>query len=233
MVNLLQEGHPPTWNRHFESGETAQLFGLIGRAGYNATLDFPACLLYKELLAANPGAKVILSVRDSADAWAKSVVSTIAGATRAPGPVFDRAPYRFVPLFREIALFGRYFWRKAGVEFADGGVGAATTASVVALYERHNAAVRAHVPAAQLLVHNSKEGWTPLCAFLDVGGASADAETAAAACAALGPYPRVNDTPTLLAMFRVVQVVADWWPALAALLTMLPMVAVKLLVRRA
>ena len=57
--------------------------------GYSGTSDFPACLLYKELMEAIPDAKVILSVRSSGEAWADSVLSTIGAVghmqyTRAP-----------------------------------------------------------------------------------------------------------------------------------------------------
>ena len=34
-------------------------------------------------------------------------------------------------------------------------------------YRRHNAAVKAVVPAAQLLVYRVGEGWEPLCQFLE------------------------------------------------------------------
>src|SRR5262245_11821865 len=38
-------------------------------AGYAATVDWPASLFWRELSAVNPGALVLLSVRDSAELW--------------------------------------------------------------------------------------------------------------------------------------------------------------------
>ena len=38
----------------------------------------------------------------------------------------------------------------------------------VAIYEAHNAAVRAAIPPGRLLVYEVAEGWAPLCAYLGV-----------------------------------------------------------------
>ena len=45
--------------------------------GYKSTLDAPACLFVPELMELYPHAKVLLSVRDSDEAWYKSVQDTI------------------------------------------------------------------------------------------------------------------------------------------------------------
>src|SRR5262249_1056241 len=39
-------------------------------------------------------------------------------------------------------------------------------AAAIAAFERHNAAVKAIVPSERLLVFEVREGWDPLCAFL-------------------------------------------------------------------
>src|ERR1700741_2697435 len=44
--------------------------------GYQATVDWPACAVYKELIQAYPEAKVLLSVRDP-EKWYESAASTI------------------------------------------------------------------------------------------------------------------------------------------------------------
>ena len=41
-------------------------------------------------------------------------------------------------------------------------------AHCIAVYNRHNAAVRATIAPERLLVYDVGEGWAPLCAFLDV-----------------------------------------------------------------
>ena len=45
------------------------------------------------------------------------------------------------------------------------------------------AEVKSHVPADRLLIHEAKQGWKPLCEFLNVPIPDR-------------PYPRVNDTET-------------------------------------
>src|SRR5690606_1952087 len=52
---------------------------------------------------------------------------------------------------------------------------------VIAMFEKHTDEVKRVVPAERLLVFEAKEGWAPLCKFLDV---PVPAE----------PFPRVNDT---------------------------------------
>ena len=44
--------------------------------GCQAAVDYPACFYYKELLAQNPTAKVILTVRDP-ESWYQSVLNTV------------------------------------------------------------------------------------------------------------------------------------------------------------
>ena len=55
-------------------------------AAYEATVDWPACAFWRELAAANPGAIVLLSVRESAEAWWKSFEATIAAGLAKPVP---------------------------------------------------------------------------------------------------------------------------------------------------
>ena len=50
--------------------------------GYKSTLDTPACLFVPELMELYPRAKVLLSVRDSDEAWYKSVQDAILVTTK-------------------------------------------------------------------------------------------------------------------------------------------------------
>jgi hypothetical protein len=58
---------------------------------------------------------------------------------------------------------------------------------MIAAFERHNAAVRAEVPADRLLVWEVSDGWEPLCAFLDVPVPNE-------------PFPKVNDRKSYRAL---------------------------------
>jgi len=64
--------------------------------GYNACVDFPFSLFYKELLEAIPDAKVLLTVRDHGDTWNKSVYDTIHGIERNRGLFFATGDFLYV-----------------------------------------------------------------------------------------------------------------------------------------
>ena len=62
-------------------------------------------------------------------------------------------------------------------------------AAAVRFYEDHVREVKRVVPASQLLCFQVKHGWKPLCEFLNVPEPS-------------DPFPRVNDTSTILRVGR-------------------------------
>jgi hypothetical protein len=66
--------------------------------------------------------------------------------------------------------------------------------------ERHNAAVRAAVPAGRILEWSPADGWEPLCAFLERPVPAA-------------PLPRVNDSAGFNAMViaGAMEKLAAWW----------------------
>ena len=128
--NAITAGETPDWPAVFE--------------GYSATVDWPACNYYRELLQIWPDARVILTVRTDAERWFESARATI---------LVDR---RTAPPF-----IGRLIAGTLGANPDDG-------AAAIAGYQRHNADVRAHVPPTQLLEFAPEDGWQPLCDFLGV-----------------------------------------------------------------
>ncbi|KAG2486299.1 hypothetical protein HYH03_015004 [Edaphochlamys debaryana] len=146
--------------------------------GYTAAVDWPNAAFYKEILAANPGAKVILTVRDF-DAWYESVLNTIyaiaAARAKIRVPWFLRRKYQSSVLDTRamqegIIWHGTFESRFEDKEFAR------------KVYEDHIAEVKRVVPQGQLLEFSVKEGWGPLCAFL---GKPVPQDE---------PFPNVNDT---------------------------------------
>jgi Sulfotransferase domain len=158
-------GDAPLWHAAVR-GETPDWDALLG--GYVATVDWPACAFWRELLDANRGALVLLSTRDSAEQWWESAARTIIPTVSQPLPpddpdtaarrtmIRDMMRLRFTPEWNE---------REAAM----------------AAYERHNAEVRAEVPAGQLIDWRPGDGWAPLCSAL---GVAAPDE----------PFPHVNTT---------------------------------------
>jgi hypothetical protein len=140
-------------------------------AGYQSTTDFPACTFWRELMDYYPEAKVVLTVRDP-QRWFESVHATILGREIS-------AHTRQSPL---AAMMEGSVWSHFGDGLHD-------REAMVESYERHCETVRAAVPADRFLAFDVKEGWQPLCEFLDVPVPDA-------------PFPRVNsreETAALLA----------------------------------
>ena len=117
-------------------------------AGYTAIVDWPGASFWPELLAANPGALVVLSVRD-ADTWYRSASLTVFD-------IFGYLPAEAAPWMQAVRrlLRDRFCDR-----FDD-------RAAMIDAYERHNVEVRRGVSAAQLLEWHPEQGWEPICARL-------------------------------------------------------------------
>lgn len=138
--------------------------------GFGAAVDFPAALLYSQLLQRFPDAKAVHTVRDP-DRWYDSTAETIYRAR----DVFRSAPLRFLPPVRNLyEMLDAVIWDGLfGGRFED-------RRHAIGVYERWTAEVRRTVPADRLLVFDVAEGWEPLCEFLEVPVPHR-------------PFPRVND----------------------------------------
>ena len=122
-------------------------------SGFRAAVDFPVAAYWQDVLAANPGAKVILSHRDAED-WYGSFSQTILPL------ILDREawPEHAKPWFEMIE---RVIIGKAlnGRTDRDG---------VLAAYRANEAAVRDLEAQGDALVFSVRDGWEPLCRFLGV-----------------------------------------------------------------
>ena len=164
MWHGLAFGHAMDWD---------ELFG-----GFRSTVDWPAARWWREIAAHYPDAKVLLSVRDP-EAWYKSVIDTIYQPMKLPAP--NGAP--------EIVRLQSEMIRKSVLaetfdnRFED-------KAHAIDVFKRHNQEVRDTIEPVRLLVFDVREGWAPLCRFLEVPVPD-------------GPFPRLNDTATTQAMIRM------------------------------
>jgi hypothetical protein len=146
--------------------------------GFHATVDWPAARWWREIAAHFPEAKVLLSVRDP-EAWYKSVTDTIYQPMKSPAP--DGVP-ELVRLQSEMArkaILAETFDNR----FED-------KAHAIEVFQKHNQEVRDAIDPARLLVFDVREGWGPLCRFLEVPIPDE-------------PFPRLNDTATFQAMLRM------------------------------
>lgn len=161
-------------------------------AGYDAAVDFPAAVVWKELLAQWPEAKVLHTVRDP-ERWYDSTASTI---FRSPEFVAGWLR-RFTPAGYPVEVAIRMVWD--GIfdgRFAD-------RDHAIAVYEAWTQDVIDTVPADRLLVFEVRDGWEPLCEFLDVPVPDE-------------PFPNVNDKAMILRRFRLIQWAGRIIPAAAA-----------------
>ncbi len=171
MVEVF--GHPdhaPVWADAVRDGRAGDELEAV-LAGYVATVDWPACAAWRPLADAHPDAVILLSVRDSADAWWRSASQTIFvgmdDPTAEPVPGW-RAMWEVVA---ERTLAPGF------VHDAEAAIGA---------YEAHNAAVRAEADPARLLEWRPGDGWAPLCDALGVPVPS-------------DPFPHLNTSEEWLA----------------------------------
>lgn len=144
---------------------------------FNATVDWPAARWWREMAAHFPTAKVLLSVRDP-EAWYKSMNDTIYQAMKRPVPDGLPEPFRLQNEMVQKAIVKETFDNR----FED-------KAYAIEVFNRHNQAVRDAIEPARLLVFDVREGWVPLCRFLQVPVPDE-------------PFPRLNDTASTQAMIR-------------------------------
>ena len=157
------DGRPVDWNAVF--------------AGYHSSVDWPGAAFWPELSSFYPQARIILTVRDP-ERWYDSVRETIYQlAGGGPGSPLAREASRRIPGIAEVHAFNRrLIWDGPLLQgrFED-------RAFAVRAFEEYNARVRREVPPDRLLVFDVKEGWEPLCDFLEA--APPDEE-----------FPHLNDT---------------------------------------
>jgi sulfotransferase family protein len=153
------KGDPPDWNTFL--------------AEYESAVDWPACSFWREISAANPGATILLSTRESADAWWKSASQTIFQVANQPptdDPMLEQQRAMALDMFS--VTFTPNWQDETEAKRA---------------YEAHNADVRASVPADKLIDWQPRDGWAPICAQL---GLPVPTE----------PFPHVNTTDDFRAM---------------------------------
>ena len=148
--------------------------------GYQAAVDWPACAFYRELHDHYPEAKVILGVRE-VESWYQSARETIYPISHAiPRWVF--LVNKRVRLMH--AMIDSVIWQGT----FDGRF-LSEPAYAKTVFIHHIDAVRRDIPPEKLLVFDVRQGWEPLCAFLDVPVPRA-------------PFPRVNDAHEMKVTIR-------------------------------
>jgi len=120
-------------------------------------VDTPGYFFFEEILEAFPDCKVILSVREE-DSWIESLVHHLDSL--------------FAMRSNIVSMLSPTARKKHYVldSFLNAAIGSFNTKSTYVMRKRyriHNHRVKSIVPAENLLVYNVKEGWKPLCDFLE------------------------------------------------------------------
>lgn len=143
--------------------------------GFNAQVDWPGSLYWRDLVHANPQAKVILNHRDP-EKWYDSIAQTILPASEL-GRTLDTTQQNRdgSEIIYRLVLEGLFEGRMDDRDFAIG------------KFVTHIEEVRALVPSERLLELTPGDGWSQLCDFL--GCPVPDA-----------PYPKGNSVADFRAM---------------------------------
>ncbi|HLO88647.1 MAG TPA: sulfotransferase, partial [Nostocaceae cyanobacterium] len=164
MIELLQRPSDVTFWEDASDGKPVNWDALFD--GYQAIVDFPGYRYYQQLMQHYPDAKVLLSIRD-ADNWYESTLDTIYKAGPTSWQKLKLAfmlPFspRLRQLIRVFRMADRDVWQKDFQgKFEDKQL-------AHEIFHQHIEQVKRVVPSERLLVYQVKEGWQPLCQFLDV-----------------------------------------------------------------
>jgi hypothetical protein len=147
--------------------------------GFGSTVDWPSAYFWREIAAHYADAKVILSVRPTAD-WVKSIHATI----------HDSLKERASRPTEHLRAMGEMVYDIIERRTFDGRL--ADPAHAAAVFEAHQAEVKATIAPERLLVYDVVQGWEPLCRHLGVPVPNV-------------PFPRTNSTEEFRARVAVRQ----------------------------
>ena len=156
----LSRGEHVDWDRVFE--------------GFQASCDWPSSAYWERLYHHYPDSKVILTVRD-ADRWYESTFGTIYQVTSSiPGWLIriSSRVRRLLDMIFDTVWNGVFEGRFEDREHA------------IRVFWENTERVKRVIAPDRLLVFEAKDGWEPLCAFLDVPVPDS-------------PYPHVNEAATM------------------------------------
>ncbi|WP_317932362.1 sulfotransferase family protein [Halioxenophilus sp. WMMB6] len=178
MVECLPQG-PEHWQQWVNALQGNPDWPTLFK-GFTSTVDFPASTSYQALADYYPSAKVILTVRDP-ERWFESTQETIF------------APH-WIEYQRKVEM-GNFLKLTINDYFQDR---MHDKTYLIERFHEHVDAVKAAIPADRLLVFEVKDGWQPLCDFLEVPVPATD-------------FPYINDTEATKAIIN--KIIAEGFEA--------------------
>merc|ERR1711892_713156 len=196
-----RQDHAPFWLDAMDKGRLDPARTRHELSGYMCGVDFPVAGWYKELMEIYPEAKVILTVRDPKK-WYKSVCFILQNTITL---CYNRPYSWFLCLIGSSSVCKYEQKISGGIEPGKGELppgipGRMNKAlrkgeqAAVDFFKSHRDEVCSQVPSSQLLVFDVREGWEPLCKFLDVPMPDA-------------PFPNINKTAEVGFLFKIIKIV--------------------------
>lgn len=122
-------------------------------SGYKSAVDWPTACFFRQLASEFPKARFVLTLRDPerwADSFSATIYKLLAGKDQAPEEM-----QAWLQMASKIIAKTGFPLGLNRDELTRG-------------FNSHNDAVKEAIPADRLLVFEVKEGWLPLCDFLNV-----------------------------------------------------------------
>lgn len=182
LENKRNTSHLDFWRRvaNAEPGSQHDWEQVFSR--YSATVDNPACCVWRELMQAYPDAKVLLTLHPRGpEAWYESTIDTIYASNRMWQFKVLELTTPFGRKFGEMSR--KLIWQRSHKGTMD------NREQAIAHYQQHIEDVKAVVPPEKLLVFSADQGWGPLCDFLGVPVPDT-------------PFPNVNDRAAIKKTLR-------------------------------
>lgn len=196
-----REDHRAAWQQAYSSMDIQPVLDSGVLDGFKAGLDHPFMCWYKELLLVQPDAKVLLTVRDP-----KRWYASMQGFNTIVHSLVNTFPYSeflyLVGLGTGVEYMRGAMAETCGIsgKFQEAVSGGEEKA--VEFFKSHIDEVKSVVPKDQLLVFDVREGWEPLCSFLDLPMPDI-------------PFPNVNDRRQILFIYNIIRLFA--WSTLLTL----------------
>jgi hypothetical protein len=164
MMELFQNPEGLSFFQKAERGEAVDWDKLF--EGYKSAVDYPVAKYYKEIIAAYPNAKIIHTMRD-AESWYQSATETIFWATK---PSAGRMLKLLIKMPFSSTIRKRLPILKFDGAMVDNifGKDLKNKQEVIRRYNAINEETLNYLPKDRSLVYEVKQGWEPMCNFLNV-----------------------------------------------------------------
>ncbi|XP_078491994.1 uncharacterized protein LOC100181639 [Ciona intestinalis] len=152
------------WIKIISEGGTVEDFRRMYE-GVDAVLDTPTCIFWEEILEAYPEAKIIFSMRDE-ESWLRSF-------KKQRHSLLSEPMYLLMQML-SYSGWGHFRFNQANALVVLGAAvkwpwGPAKHNPTLwkRIYKNHNSNVLQNAPKDKLLIVNFKDGWEPICEFLE------------------------------------------------------------------